>query len=236
MRARIRCPFHNEQTASLVKTSSGWWCYGACNKAYTNKDVEGKTGNYYEEAPAQEKEDLNETFDYIATLPQKEMRGLQFAADSKGYYICWPNREYYKLRLFTPGRGPKYIGPSGIKPPLFWARKKENSTLLVAEGEVNALSIASALPEVDVCSPGSATMFSSNNLLKYLHIFKSYSTVIVVLDNDAAGTKGLIEAKAFFLYKIPFIHYILLSPDPNEVLIEQGKEALRKKLQGTNSL
>ncbi len=107
-------------------------------------------------------------------------------------------------------------------------------TLAIVEGEINALSISEAFPEWDVCSPGSASNFNTENLSKYLHIFKQYSKLVVVLDDDAAGLKGLISSKAFFLYKIPFVQYILISPDPNEILVESGKEGLRKKVQGIN--
>ncbi len=52
-----------------------------------------------------------------------------------------------------------------------------------------------------------------------------------MVDDDAAGLKALIEAKAYLLYKTPFINFIQLKPDANEILIEHGKEALREKLQ-----
>ncbi len=235
MRKRIRCFWHQESTPSLVQRKDGWYCYGVCNKLYTNKEVEDRTGEHYEyEGEDDEKEDIFETFKYIKSLRNVEYRGLKFPADERGYFIVWPRDEFYKYRLFTPGKGPKYIGPKGIKPPLFWAKCCGRQTLAVVEGEISAMSISLAFPEWDVCSPGSATMFSMDNLSKYLTQFKEYSRVVVILDEDAAGTKGLIEAKAYLLYKIPFISFMQMSPDPNDVLCDYGKDKLREIVQGAN--
>ncbi len=65
--------------------------------------------------------------------------------------------------------------------------------------------------------------------------FKKYNNVVVVVDEDAAGLKAVIEARAFFLYKIPFVSYLKLSPDANEILNEKGPEALREVLQRANT-
>ncbi len=236
MRRRIRCLWHNEATASLVQVKGGWKCYGVCQKLYTNEEVKERTGLHFEyEETDDEPEDLTERFRYIKSLPRREHRGLTFPTDERGYFICWPNDDFYKYRVQHPGIGSKYLGPKGRKPPLFWARRENRIALYITEGEINALSVAVALPGVDVCSPGSASMFNADNLSKYLTLFKGYSNVVVVLDEDAAGTKGLIEAKAFFLYKIPFISFMQLKPDANDILCESGKEALREKLQGKNT-
>lgn len=96
------------------------------------------------------------------------------------------------------------------------------------------MSFALAFPESDHCSPGSASNFNSANLSKYLTVFKEYSNILVVLDNDAAGIKALIEARAFFMNKIPFVSYILMAPDGNDVLNEKGPSGLREELQRYN--
>lgn len=235
MRRRIRCPFHQENTPSLVQKRTNWYCYGACNRAYSNSEVESKTGEHYEyEEGLDEREDIGETFKYIHSLPSKEIRGLSLPADERGYFICWPGDAYYKYRLFKP-TGSKYIGPKGRGfPPLFWARKKGSRTLWITEGEINCMSVAQAFPEHDHCSPGSASNFNADNLAKHLTEFQGYDNVRVILDKDAAGTKGLIGAKAFFLYKIPFISFLQLDPDANEILVTHGKGKLREALFGSN--
>lgn len=85
------------------------------------------------------------------------------------------------------------------------------------------------MPAWDVVSPGSATNF--HRLLKnMLTDIKQYSNVVVIVDKDAAGTKALIETKALFLYKIPFVNYVQLEQDCNEILVEKGKAGLQEVL------
>lgn len=231
----MRCMWHQEATASLVQRKDGWYCYGSCRKLYTHKEVEDRTGEHYEyEEEEREPEDLGEAFKYIKSLPLEEVRGLRLPADERGYFITWPSDGYYKYRLYDPGKGPKYIGPRGRKPPMFWARKRGSATLLIAEGEINALSFAKAFEEYDVCSPGSASMFSSESLSFHLPEFKAYGNVLVVLDDDPAGIKAQIETKALFLYKVPFVSFIRMKEDANHVLCESGPKALRERLQGSS--
>lgn len=236
MRKRIICPWHQENTASLVLYKDAWRCFGACNKAYTLEEVEKKTGEKvegYDEEEDDDKEDLSERFKYIEALPKRAVRGLQLPSDNRGYFIVWPDFSFYKYRLYDPGKGSKYLGPRGRRPPNFWARKT-GKTLVLVEGEINALSVAQAMPEWAVMSPGSATMFNSENLSKSLSILTQYDNMIVVLDDDAAGIKGLIEAKAFLLYRFPFVQYLLIKPDANEILCNEGSAGLRKRLQGAS--
>lgn len=238
MRTRIRCLWHDEQTASLIRRKDDWRCYGACNKAFTHEEVEAKLGRKLEYEFTDEVEDkevIQERYEYVETLSYQRIRGLLLRADKRGYFITWPDKSYYKYRLFDPGDGPKYLSPKGHKPSLLWCRKGTGMTLILAEGELNALSLAEAFPEYDVASPGSASMFSADNLGRYLPILKFYRKLIVILDDDSAGLKGLIEAKAFLLYKIPFVDFILMKTDANEVLsAEGGKEALRERVSGAD--
>jgi hypothetical protein len=196
--------------------------------------VAKQTGVKYEEATPKPKEDLEKKFRYIESLPFTEVRNVALYVDDKGYYITWPNRAYYKHRLFNPGSFGKYLSPSGHAPPLFWARQDGNPTLVMVEGEINALSIAKACRGVDVCSPGSSSLFKQDKLKPYLHLFEKYRTLDIVVDDDEAGIKALIEAKGFFKNKIPFINGIRMMPDANEVLIGQGTGALRRILQREN--
>lgn len=234
MRARIRCPFHNERTASLVRRKHDFYCYGSCSKAYTIQEVAEKGIALDYEEDYDREEDIEEKLTYIKSLPLRPQRGLAFPTDERGYFILWHDGTFYKYRRFNPGTGPKYLAPKGHYIPLFWARKNSNQTLAIVEGEINALSIAKAVETWDVCSVGSATKFNLETLSRYLPEFSRYSRVVVVLDDDAAGQKALNKVKAFFLYKIPFVNYLLLSPDANEILVEKGEKVLREKLQGNN--
>lgn len=230
MRRRINCPFHKDGTASLIQYPGSWYCHGACHKQYTNKEAEERKGvTYVYEEGDQQKEDISEEIEYIRSLGKTDLRGFSFPTDLGGYYLVWPDSSYYKYRKFQGE--PKYVGPKGHKPPLFWARQTGLRTLAIVEGEINSLSVASVMESWDVVSPGSASMFNGVTLLKLLTLARNYANVVVILDDDAAGSKGLIECKAAFLYKIPFVTYVKLKPDANEILIESGKEALRERLQ-----
>ena len=116
---------------------------------------------------------------------------------------------------------------------MFWVRR-EGTVLSLVEGEINGLSVAKAMPEWAVASPGSASMFNSDNLTKTLTHYRDYDKIVVILDDDPAGLKGLIETKAFFSKRHPFVDVLLLKPDPNEVLVESGTEALRETLSRQN--
>ncbi len=235
MRTRIRCPWHNEKTPSLVRQKTAWHCYGACGRNYTQAEVEAKVGEVvpYEECD-DDKEDIQEKLRYIESLPRREIRGLFLPADERSYYITWPDGDFYKARPFNPLRGSKYLGPKGHVPPLYWARKS-GQKLIITEGEINALSIAQAFGNYAVCSPGASSMFGSDKLSKYLPAFLSYDSILVILDDDPAGTKGLIEAKAFFLYKHPFVSFVQLKTDANDILQESGPEGLRQAVQGAHT-
>lgn len=191
-------------------------------------DKTGKEYNY--EESEEEQEDLEASFAYIDQLPPSKIRGLQFPTDTRGYYVCWPDRSYYKYRLFNPGLSGKYLSPRGHKPGLFWGRQW-GGVLAIVEGEINCITIATAMPKWAVCSPGSASMFNMHNLSKYLPQFQQYDKVIVITDKDASGTKAFIEAKAFLSGKVPFTSFIQMEQDANEILNEKGSSALQEELQ-----
>jgi len=231
VRKRLRCFWHQESTPSLVQRKDGWYCYGACNRLYPNDEVEKRTGEKYEYVEESEPEDLTERFNYIRSLPPKTIRGLQLPADEGGYFVIWPYDKYYKYRFFNPGDRPKYVGAKGRTPPLFWARRESNPTLIVSEGEINALSIALAFPQFDVCSPGSCSMFRVDKLSKDLTSYQGYSNLVVVMDKDKAADEAMIHAKAFFRYKIPFTDFIQLEQDANELLQERGPQGLKQEME-----
>lgn len=134
MRRRIKCPFHDDGTASLIQYPDSWYCHGACHKKYTNKEVEDKKGVVYTyEEDGDEKEDIEEEIRYVESLPKTEVRGFTFPTGKTGYYLVWPDKQYYKFRRFIGE--PKYVGPRGHKPPLFWARQRSCQTLAIVEGE-----------------------------------------------------------------------------------------------------
>jgi DNA primase len=229
MSKKIRCVFHAENTASLVLYKNGFKCFG-CGKRGLLKELPENLQPLDGEIQDEEPEDLTEKYQYIDSLPRIRVRGFDLPADERGYYITWADGSYYKYRLFNPAKGGKYLSPRGHRPGLFWARQSKARVIAITEGELNSLSVAQAMEEWAVCSPGSASMFNQDNLSKYLPLIKEYSSVVVILDDDTAGIKGLIESKAFLLYKVPFVEFIQMPVDANEIYESQGRNVLREVL------
>lgn len=227
---RIHCVRHQESTPSLVVYDTHAYCYGGCGRIELSE-----LGRVAETAPKERyKEDLDARRKEIEKLPTNTYRGFSFHCDDRGVYICWPDCSYFKHRLFNPAPGQsKYKCPAGQPQPPFWARRGTSRTLVLSEGEINALSIAEAFPEYDVLSPGSASDFKTAKFTKYLlTLVRYYCTVIIVADYDGAGTDAAIHTKGLLLNKAPNIHIVLMKRDANEILTNDGKEKLREEVQG----
>jgi hypothetical protein len=203
---------------------NGYKCFG-CGARGPLSDL-GLAGEAEIERPPPE--DLAAAFDYIASLPVREVRGLLLPCDERSYYIVWPDRDYYKRRFFT-SHGSKYIGATGHKKPWFWARGG-GSTVVVIEGELNCLSVAEATPYACV-SPGGAGDFSSAQAKKNLPSIIQYDTILVVADADAAGAKAVIDLYGEIAGRGKTAKTLLMPTDANEVLQQRGKEELRQEIE-----
>lgn len=183
------------------------------------------------EAPPAEPEDLEAAMSYIDSLPIKKIRGLSFPSDERSYFVRWPDGSFYKRRFFDPGSA-KYIGAKGHKKPWFFASYVEGAdTCVLVEGEINALSIAKACPEFTVISPGGCGDFSSKNARKIsLHSTILYSTILIIADRDAPGAEACIEMMSLLQGSGKRVVAHLMSPDANEVLIEQGETAVQREV------
>lgn len=153
----ILCPFHKEGTPSLALYGDGYKCFG-CGKYGPLSDITGVELGDLNQLP-EPAEDLESAYKYIDSLPTRAIRGLTFPADEDGYFITWADKSFYKKRLFGASKA-KYRNPRGHKQPVLWVRSEGNQSLVIVEGEINALSVARAVGEVDVLSPGSASQFS----------------------------------------------------------------------------
>jgi hypothetical protein len=227
----MRCIFHVESTPSLVLYEKRFKCYG-CGKSGLLTELPAELQPKEGEIETYEKEDLKEKYRYICSLPKKRIRGLDLHADERGYFITWPDQSYFKYRLYD-NTANKYLSPRGHRPPLLWVRRTGAAPLFITEGEVNAITLSQCVSG-DICSPGSATNFA-NLLKRELTTLQEYSRVTVVLDDDAAGWKALIETKALLIYKIPFVDFLMISkPDINDNYVKGGKEAVLEVLSRTN--
>lgn len=183
-------------------------------------------------------EDLNEKIVYINALPTQQIRGIDFPFDTAGYYIVWPSSEYYKLRRWTSiDNSSKYYCPVGHQKPVYIiSALKSTRNLLIVEGEINAISIGLLLPTFDIISPGGVGNFTDNQMISQLNKLEYYDTIIICVDNDAAGLQGALKLR-HLLVKEDFSCEViinLMEKDFNQLLTEYGnnfKEAVKKEFE-----
>lgn len=228
MRKRYLCPRHSEATPSAVVYGDGFYCFGCSARGPVSE-----LGLEANEKPEPEfVEDVDATIAYIDTLPRKEVRGFQLPYTQRGYYLVYPCRRYYKLRLEGAESGSKYRGPVGHHKVPFEAVVGRYPRLALIEGEFNALSLAAVEPECDVISPGGAGDFYSRQSDKYYCTYaRRYEMIVVIVDNDAAGAQAAIEAKAKLMAlgaQDVRINLVNKNRDFND-LLQESKETLRQE-------
>lgn len=227
MRKRYHCPKHKEQTPSAVVYHDAYHCFGCGARGPINEL--GLSAN--EKAEPEYVEDLNDSISAIKRLPKRDIRGFQLHANDRGYYLLWPNDQYYKYRSFTVDTpGGKYRGPSGHRKPWFVCSGPNDGTkIALVEGEFNALSLASLEVGYPVASPGGAGDFYSGSARPMLLETAGYDLVHIIVDNDAAGAQAAIESKArLVITGCRDVRIHLVDKDFNDVLTEKGKDGLRE--------
>lgn len=226
MTKKYHCPHHEEKTPSAVAYANSYYSF-CCGKSGPLSELGLAPGERIEVTYV---EDIATSIERIERLPREEIRGFALHADSLGYYLIWPDRSYYKRRIYGAESGNKYRGPSGHrKPPLFLTAWDGGRKLILVEGEFNALSLHSLeLKNTDICSPGGAGDFYSKSGSKFLESLGPYPEVHVVVDADAAGAQAAIETKAKLItLGCPDVRLHLVEKDFNDIHTQDGKEALR---------
>lgn len=209
---RILCPVHEEETPSCVVYHDHWRCYG-CGASGPLSQLGLKGTSAISRPPPV---DLPSELARIRALPLVTVRGLRLPADADSYYVVWPCGGYYKRRKFFPGDGPKYIGPRGHKKPPLWARREAGSaTLVLVEGELNALSLAQACTHADVMSPGGVGDFKET----LVYAVAGYTRYILVLDRDKPGLDAGQKMRNWLLKLTPYVDLHLVQPDLNDKLV-----------------
>lgn len=220
-------PTHIESTPSLaIYPDGGFFCFGC--------GYSGRATDIGETPPEGERyvEDVIPKIDYIRSLPVMAIRGLGFPADDFGYYLLWPNGNYYLFRKHvSDGDGAKYKGPAGVPRPLLDLRSTYRDHLVICEGEINALSLREAAIRADIVSPGSAGDFYSKKADRHLPIYKQYANILLVADRDGPGAKACIELKTRLLTYTPHVRIKLMDPDANDYLVKYGKKALKAEIE-----
>lgn len=226
MNKKYLCPKHFEKTPSAAVYGDGYFCFG-CGAKGPVTDLGIPAGERIEVTYL---EDIKATIAYIDTLPRKNIRGFSLPFNDRGYYLVYPNLEYYKFRLSDGQSNNKYRGPSGHKKPKFVAQSGSFPRLVLVEGEFNALSLAALELPWDVVSPGAAGDFYSKSRNNDLQEYAQYSRVDIVVDDDVAGLKAAMECSALLqtLNDTIEIKVWFVKEDFNETFTREGKEGLKK--------
>lgn len=216
---KILCPKHEDSTPSMELYDDGIGHCFVCGAHMRILDAVNA-------APAKPKvvEDVKASLQEIKQLPMRLIRGLWLHYAQNGYYIVWPTNDFYKLRL-TSGYT-RYIGPVGHTPPLFWAKKLyQADTIVLVEGELNAMSVAEASSDWDVVSPGSAMNFGSKEA-ELLQLVGKYKTVIIWTDGDSAGIMALWKLLPVLINRNIKCSHISQEDDANDILVNAGYVAV----------
>lgn len=231
-RKRIICPFHQESTPSCILYEKSFKCF-ACG-AYGPLEALGIAVDKDTLVDTKPVEDVSASVEYIESLPKEFIRGLNLHADKSNYYILWPNAKYYKSRSKAiDDGGKKYKCPYGVSKPPFMIRSATKfswykRSLVIVEGELNALSLSEAFPYVDIMSPGGAGDFTSSATKKLLPQLQEYNRILIIADNDPAGAEAAIGLTGFLRSSGIKTKAKLMDRDANEVLTSEGRPALEK--------
>lgn len=233
MSRKILCPYHVEQTPSMVMypDTGIYHCFG-CSATGQMKNLPDSalTELEVEDFMPRPKEDVEERIRYIKTLPKKVIRGVPVHYDAKSFYLLWPDSSYY-LRRFTDGSEPKYKGPLGVDRPLYQPSLSRGNIVVLIEGELNAYSLAQ-VHDGNVISVGGTGNFTVSRLSRYLKEFKKYDRVVLMLDDDPAGMKAAMTATGYLKGIGKEVNICLMEKDANWVLTNEGAERLRNILEG----
>lgn len=224
MTRKYLCPKHREDTPSANAYTDGYHCFG-CGARGPLSELGIPAGERIEITYV---EDITASINRIRALPKQEIRGFSLHADDRGYYLLWPDFSYYKRRVYGAEASSKYRGPSGHSKPPFKVSEGSGSHLVLVEGEFNALSLGALEPPFDVVSPGGAGDFYSRTGTLHLKDYAKFGRVDIVVDADAAGAQAAIETKAKLItLGCSDVRIHLVELDFNDILVKDGKEALR---------
>lgn len=222
MTRRALCPQHNDTTPSMV--IYGNWAHCMVCQAHILTSELNLPGSFTD-YPRREPTDVKKQLERVNKLPLVKTRGLLLPTDSLGYYIVWPNGDFYKRRNFEDTKA-RYTGPAGIKPPLFVYPGKADH-LVVVEGELNAMSLHQIVfGEYRVCSPGSAT-----EMTRHIKYYLQFKRVSIFVDNDPPGIVYGLMLKDLLLSKGKHVTIELMDKDFNDILQQEGEDAVRKRFE-----
>ncbi len=223
MSKKVLCPVHEDHEPSMHIYGENAYCF-VCKASIPSAELNIPENKHI---PRPEPTNVPDRIKYIQGLPTKMIRGLQLPYDNSGYYVVWPNIQYYKRRNFE-GKV-RYIGPSGVKAPLFVCPGTA-SHLIICEGEINAMSLYDCVNmderEFKIVSPGSAS-----EMMRHIKYYLGYSKITIIADYDAAGICFGYQLKDLLLKNRKSVILALMKEDFNRILQDEGPDAVRAKFE-----
>lgn len=216
---KVHCPAHEDDSPSMHLYEDKAWCF-VCNYSCPVEDI---VPGY--EPTKKEPEDVRTKIEFIRKLPNRPVRGLRLHQDNEGFYILWPSLSYYKKRLFS-GKPTRYLGPRGIRAPLFTFEVPDSKSLILVEGELNAISLRVAYPnhKVVIASPGSCAEFS-----RHYKEYLNFQYICIIVDYDNPGVGHGLALKQRLLKDKKNVELIAMSPDYNDILQSSGVDGVQKE-------
>lgn len=228
---KINCRWHPDATASMHIYADHAYCFG-CKKRVSLEEIGEKATftrrsfNY-----TVRKENIKSSLERINKLPKKLIRGLPLPFDESGYYLVYPNTDYYVKRLWEGTNSNKYKNPLGLSKELFRVRLAEpKEALLIVEGQLNALTADTVFRQanVSIISPGSANDLNNRKFIEY---YLQYKRVCLIVDKDAAGVVSATALRDTLLKSgIKRVAIYPMQKDLNQVLLESGEDAVRQEV------
>lgn len=218
---KILCKFHDDNTPSMHVYGEWAYCF-VCRAQCPSNELD--LPEHVKIVPKKDPTNIVSMVKYIESLPKKDIRGFQLHVDELGYYIVWPEKNYYKRRNFTGNA--RYTAPSGVKPPLF-VYGGTSKHLVIVEGEMNVMSAYRATwGDYKLVSPGPAS-----DMLRHIKYYSYYNRITIVVDYDAAGIVFGCQLKEHLLKMGKHAKLVAVRQDYNQILQDRGEEAVREQFE-----
>jgi 5S rRNA maturation endonuclease (ribonuclease M5) len=232
MAVKLNCIYHPDDTASLAVYEDHFHCYG-CGAHGPLEKLQEKVPDVRKYRIIQSRlarENIDVRLDYIKSLPTKEIRGFQLPYDREAYYVVYPHAKFYTKRLFNPkSNSDKYRSPVGHRKPLFnVGNRLETSELFLVEGQLNALSLAAAVPNCAISSPGPCTDFSRP---EYVNCYLQYKKIYIIVDKDAAGVAAGVALRETLQKAGKRVVLHPMEQDFNSLHTSNGLHSVREEFQ-----
>lgn len=111
---------------------------------------------------------------------------------------------------------------------LFGGAKGNNKTIVITEGELDALSVWQARPNWPVVSLDNGAQAAKKSLQHQYKFIDRYDEIVLLFDNDEPGQRAAQECAQLFSHQKVFIATLSNYKDANEAIMAKDAEAIRQ--------